>query len=95
MYTCVCIYVFTYSYTVHVNVNSVCVCVQVIHILGQKDFTLHTYSSVQKPKKATAKSTVAGHNQAKSSGFDELKTTDQESKLISYCTESNDQNCSL
>ena len=63
----------------------VCVCVCVICFLGLADFTIHLYSSVQKPKKVKATPTAAGRDPAKGSGCDDFNTIAQESKLIFHC----------
>ena len=56
----------------------------------QEDFNSHVYSSVQKPKKASAKPTAAKRDPAKGSGCDDLEDTAQESKRIFIYIESND-----
>ena len=67
----------------------VCVCVCVVHFLAQEDFPHHVYSSVHdhKPKKMSDKPTVTSDDVTKSSGYDELNTTVQESKKIPFCME--------
>ena len=83
---CVCALVCVFVIACMCGCVCVCVwlCVCVIHVLlGEEDFTLHLYSSVQKPKKMSATPTAAGcEPAAKSSESDELNTTAQESKLM-------------
>ena len=69
-----------------------CVCVSACHTCfsEQEDFASHVYSSVQKPKKVSAKPTAAGRDPANGSGCDELDATAQESKLVFIYMESND-----
>ena len=51
--------------------------------LGEEDFSLHLYSSVQKPKKASAKPTAARSEPANGSGCDDLNTISEEGKFVS------------
>ena len=64
LFTCACVFLCVY------------VCILCM-FLGQEDFTLHVYSSLQKPNKATGKPTSARCDPTKSSGIDELDTTAQ------------------
>ena len=63
----------------------ICLCVCLLYVIGQEDFNLHVYSSVQKPKKVSGNSTAMAFVTIQSSGNKEA--IDQESKLVAFCME--------